>query len=75
MSGGSLHAINTEMVFKVMGKTAVGRMGVESQETLPHKHLDFPRAHPSTRAGGSSVVQSKSKRSRPLTLSQGTPSS
>ena len=75
VSGGSLRATNTEMVFKVMGKTAVGRMGVESQGTLPHKHLHFPRAHPSTRAGGSSVVQSKSKRSHPLTLGQGMPSS
>ena len=69
MSSGSLHASSTEMVFQVLGKTAVGRMGVESQETLPHKHLHFPRAHPSTIAEGSSEVQNKSKRSCPLTLS------
>lgn len=46
-----------------MGKTAVGRMGVESQEILPHKYLHFPRAHPGARAESSSVVQNKSMRS------------
>lgn len=44
-------------------KTAVGRMGVESQEILPPKYLLFPRAHPSARAESSSVVRNRSTRS------------